>query len=251
MGEHLPVVDLGGARATAVAAGTAHTCALLDDGMVRCWGSNGAGQVGDGTTSTRTLPVLVDFVEGDLVIPERIAALTAGHVFTCARLDSGAVRCWGDNAGGQLGTGGVTDVKLPQQTGNVGLGVSVTSIATGNSHTCVLDDGGRIKCWGLANFGQLGLGDTKNQGDEANEIAGLPFVDLGSRSGGDEPLRVTDVVAGGDHTCALLETGRVKCWGDNAFGQLGLGDREHRGDRADEMGDALPEVPLPGPVVGR
>ena len=251
MGDDLPTVDLGGARATLVVAGSLHSCALLEDGTARCWGSNGGGQLGIGSTTHSPLARAVDFVEGAAVVPARITSLAAGHAFTCALFEGGRSRCWGEGGAGQLGNGDSARFTNPTLLDDILLGaVTVASIATGNSHACALIDGGRVKCWGLDNFGQLGLGDRENRGDEMNEMGdALPFVDLGTSDDGD-PLRASAIVACGDHNCAALENGRVKCWGENAFGQLGVGDTAHRGDGAGEMGDALPEVSLPEHLAG-
>ena len=94
-----------------------------------------------------------------------------------------------------------------------------------------------MKCWGY--WLGIGLGQTNSRGDEANEMGdSLPLVSLGSLN------RVSRVSAGGEHTCSLLSDGAVKCWGYNAWGQLGMGDRSDRGDGPDEMGDSLPAVSL-------
>jgi len=120
---------------------------------------------------------------------------------------------------------------------DLGLGVSVTSVSAGLDHTCALLDNGSVKCWGSNMDGRLGLGDTFARGDNGDEMGdNLPAVDLG------QGVSVTSVSAGLDYTCALLDNGSVKCWGHNSEGQLGLGDTIHRGDNANEMGDALPSV---------
>eukprot|EP01083_Nonionella_stella_P214090 771629_1 len=111
-------------------------------------------------------------------------------------------------------------------------------------HTCALSTSGGVKCFGLNDDGQLGLGDTNNRGDDANEMGdALLEVDLGSG------FDVAHITAGGGRTCALSTTNAVKCFGRNDFGQLGLGDNRgneananNRGDGAKEMGDALLEV---------
>ena len=113
--------------------------------------------------------------------------------------------------------------------------VSASGIAT---RVRLLNDGS-VKCWGQGNYGQLGYGDTQSRGVGAGEMgANLPSVDLGSGRS------AKFIAAGGDHTCALLDDGGVKCWGYNNNGQLGYGDTQSRGDGADEMGDSLPTVDL-------
>jgi alpha-tubulin suppressor-like RCC1 family protein len=102
----------------------------------------------------------------------------------------------------------------------------------------LLDDHS-LKCWGSNNNGQLGLGDTKNRGDEPNEMGDdLPAIDLG------QGRSAVQVACGFQFTCALLDNGEVKCWGFNHEGELGLGDTKNRGDRRLQMGDNLPPVEL-------
>jgi alpha-tubulin suppressor-like RCC1 family protein len=109
-------------------------------------------------------------------------------------------------------------------------------IAAGLQYACALLDNGQVKCWGTG--GPLGLGDTNKRGDGPGEMGdALPFVDLGNG-------RSARVIAAGGASCALLDNDQVKCWGDNYFGELGLGDTNNRGDGPGEMGDALPPVDL-------
>lgn len=111
-------------------------------------------------------------------------------------------------------------------------------VVAGLSHTCALFWSGQVKCWGDASSGQLGLGSTENIGDD-EAPSSAPFVDLGGR--------VVQVSASLYHTCAVLDTGKLKCWGNNSHGQLGYGDLETRGDEPGEM--PPPDVPLPAPVT--
>lgn len=121
---------------------------------------------------------------------------------------------------------------------------AVVSLDVGGFSACALLSDGRVKCWGGNGSGQLGLGDTLSRGGAPGELGpALPTLDLGTDAGG-APLRAVELALGLDFACARLEDGRVKCWGGNAFGQLGLGDTEPRGDQAGEMGDALPFVDL-------
>ena len=108
-----------------------------------------------------------------------------------------------------------------------------------SNRVCVLLDDGRVKCWGFNWEGQLGLGDTVNRGDQPGEIGDqLPAVDLGAGK------TATALSASGSFTCVILDDGSAKCWGPNNQGQLGLGDKENRGDESNEMGDNLPTVKL-------
>ena len=250
MGKNLPVVDLGTRRtAIALAADYRHTCALLDHGQVKCWGYNGSGQLGIGDTVDRgnLQGQMGDYLPPVNLGTGRVAgAIAAGSLHTCALLDSGQVKCWGHGGYGQLGLGdgtsrGGTAASMGDNLPaiNLGTGRTATAIDAGGAHTCALLDNGQVKCWGKNDFGQLGLGDTSNRGDNAGEIGdALPAVSLGAG----RTAKAIDL--GASHTCALLDNGQVKCWGNNGGGQLGLGDTNHRGDNAGEMGDALPPVSL-------
>jgi alpha-tubulin suppressor-like RCC1 family protein len=192
--------------AAAIAAGTAHTCALTTGGGVRCWGQNSRGQLGDGTTTERSTPVDVAGLSSGAI------AIAAGNSHTCALMAGGGVKCWGDNSLGQLGDGTTTDHSTPVNV--AGLSSAAASIAAGESHTCALMAGGGVKCWGDNWDGQLGDGTTTDRSTPVN-VAGL--------SSG-----VAAIAAGGDHTCALTTSGGVKCWGDNWYGQLGDGTTTDR-----------------------
>ncbi len=250
MGLDLPAVRLGtGRTATAISAGTKHTCALLDDGTVKCWGANTYGGLGLGDTATRgdgpgemgdNLPTV------NLGTGRTATAISAGSNYTCALLDDGSVKCWGRNASGQLGLGTIEEMgDEPGEMGDhlpaadLGTGRTATAISAGLTHTCALLDNGAVKCWGFNGYGQLGLGDTASRGDHAGEMGdNLPTVDLGTGR------TATEVSVGDYRTCAVLDIGTVKCWGAGPHGQLGYGDTTSRGDQSNEMGDALPTVDL-------
>ena len=250
MGNSLPTVSLGtGRTATAITAGDAHACALLDDATVKCWGNNGSGRLGLGNTAARgdaanemgdNLPAV------SLGAGRTATSITAADAHTCALLDNATVKCWGENDFGRLGLGNTAD--RGDAAGEMGDNLPVVSLGTGRTvvavtggglHTCATLDTGARKCWGRNDIGQLGLGNTNDRGDAAGEMGNsLATVSLG-------PGRTALAVTGGDaHTCALLDNGRVRCWGDNTYGQLGLGDTNDRGDAAGEMGDSLPFVAL-------
>ena len=133
----------------AVTAGRDHTCALLENGRVKCWGTNGSGQLGDSTTEERTKPVLVGELTG-------VKAVSAGDGYTCALLEDGAVMCWGGNGVGQLGDGTGYNRTTPVAVAD--LAGSVKAIAAGSGHTCALLDSGDVQCWGANWDGALGSG---------------------------------------------------------------------------------------------
>ena len=253
MGDNLPPVSLGTGRlAKQIAVGYFHTCALLNDETVKCWGSNTLGQLGLGHTSQ----VGDEAGEmGDNLPPVSLGTgrlakqIAAGGYHTCALLDDDTLKCWGSNTLGQLGLGHTSQVgdeagemgdNLPPVS--LGTGRLAKQIAAGGYHTCALLDDDTVKCWGRNYNGELGLEHTSRVGDEAGEMGdNLPPVSLGTG-------RLAKQIAAGGfssfHTCALLDDETVKCWGSNTHGQLGLEHTSHVGDEAGEMGDNLPPVSL-------
>jgi hypothetical protein len=161
----------------------------LSNGGVKCWGG------ADGL-----VPVDV------LGLTSGVAAIVAGGNHTCALTTGGGVKCWGS---GELGDGTTTTSLVPVDVSGLASGVS--AIATGADHTCAVTHGGGVKCWGTNLYGQLGNGIT-------TEIAaGVPVEVSGLAS------NVIAIAAGNDHACALTSRGGVKCWGNNGFGQVGIG----------------------------
>lgn len=188
-------------------AASEHSCAIVSDGRVWCWGANGNGQLGDGTMLDRHQPVEV------VGLPGATVAVAAGDRSTCALSAAGAVTCWGYNEFGQLGIGTTTDTAVP--TSVTGLASGVTAISARGEHTCAVTDAGAVRCWGANVNGQLGDGTHVNS-DVPTEVSGLAG-------------RTVAITVGGEHSCALSEPGGVACWGWNKTGQLGDGttvDRE-------------------------
>jgi alpha-tubulin suppressor-like RCC1 family protein len=196
-------------RMRALAAGTAHTCAIEATGALWCWGANQLGELGDGTNESRSQPVPVPLLAADAVTH----VVAAGH-HTCARQANGNAWCWGANQAGQLGEG---------TTGNIGVPVPVTGVedaadlTAGDTFSCVRRNNGTVWCWGDDRSGQLGTG-----------------VAIERTS----PVRVTAldraqaITAGGAHSCALEPStdgaATTVCWGENQAGQLGDGTRLDR-----------------------
>lgn len=241
----------GLAGATSVCAGVSHSCAVLADGTIRCWGDNVWGQLGNASNTSSFVPVQVSGIsEG--------RDISCGAQHTCVVLTNGFARCWGANvqlgvpgAGGQLGDGTTTSSSVP---------VSVLSFAqaqglsVGGAHACATELG-QLRCWGINDDGQLGDGTTDDRSSpttiafsdtlsvgagerhtcaaSAGQVACWGANDsnqLGSAGGTSlSPIPVGSlggaqrVVAGGGHTCALRTDGSVVCWGLNASGQLGNG----------------------------
>ncbi|MFL2984249.1 MAG: putative Ig domain-containing protein [Candidatus Poseidoniaceae archaeon] len=193
-----------------LAAGLQHTCAILDTGSLMCWGRDHVGQLGNGATTTvsQEEPVLVNLPSG-----QKAVAVSAGNFHTCALLDTGSVMCWGGDGNGQLGNGATTTafqdepvlVDLP--TGRSAVGLSV-----GGKHSCAILDTGSLMCWGLGADGQLGNGDLNKDDEESPVYVNLPYG-----------RTAVAVSVGNQHTCALLDTGSLMCWGRDDSGQLGEG----------------------------
>jgi alpha-tubulin suppressor-like RCC1 family protein len=183
-----------------VAVGGFHACSRRTDGSLHCWGFNAEGQLGDGAASTRPSPVLATGLGGGALDVE------AGYQFGCAATATGSVRCWGESS---IANGQVVDgLTLGQRVPTTVAGVSgIARVASGESHACALSQGGGVVCWGLGFLGQLG------DGNAATSF--VPVTPVGLASG------VLQVVAGGNHSCALLGGGTVRCWGHNFHGQLG------------------------------
>lgn len=184
-----------------ITAGAGHVCGLTTSNAVYCWGTNYYGQLGDGSQTNRSSPV----VAGQQFFFDQVST---GGSHTCA-LQSvvGAVYCWGANSSGQLGDGTTTDrsspVPVPTPAGRRFLTVSARG-----SHTCAVADSGETYCWGSNAYGQLGDGTTTNRLSPTLVSGGLGFV---------------AVSAGWGHTCALRNDGPVYCWGSNFNGELGDG----------------------------
>ena len=191
---------------TAISAGIFHTCALTNAGGVKCWGFNRFGQLGDNSTTDRVDPVdVVGLTSG-------IVAISAGVLHTCATTAAGGAKCWGGNGQGQLGDGTTTDRLTAVDV--TGLAGGIKAIAAGGGsenpgHTCALTTAGGTKCWGYNGFGQLGDGSLINQS--------APVDVIGLASG------VTAMDTGAAHTCALTNSGALKCWGYSYYGQIGNG----------------------------
>ena len=207
------VVGIGGAVAVDTYDG--HSCAIATDGRLFCWGDNTDGQLGDGTTAPRLTPVVVP-------IPLAVTTVAVGKSFTCAATSDRRVYCWGANASGQLGDG-TTQPRLSPVL--VAGGAAAERLSAGERHVCALrTDGGvgTVACWGAM---------------------GAPLQGGGAPSGTSVPVAVpnlapsvTSVAAGAYHTCALLSTGGVRCWGANEAGEIGDGTGADRAIPTDVVG---------------
>lgn len=223
-----------------IAIGGLHACGLLSGGIVKCWGLNDSGQLGDGTTINRAMPVQVSGISNAVGIA---AGWFGGYEHTCALLADGNVKCWGSNLYRQLGNGTTTDRFTPVSVTGISNAiaisaggnqtcvvltdrtvkcwgssrttpvsipgiVSATALAVGNGHACAVLADRSVKCWGQNDRGQLGDGTTIGSVTPV-AVSGITTA--------------TTITAGLLHTCAGLSDGSVKCWGWNSKGQLGIG----------------------------
>ncbi len=186
---------------TAITAGGDHTCAILSGGNVACWGRNNYGQLGNGTTTGSSVPVLVSGISG-------VTAIAAGGSHTCAIVAGGDVVCWGFNDAGELGNGTTSGLSPNPTPVAVSAITGATAIAAGLQDTCAVLGDGSIDCWGYNGQGELGNG-TFTGSSTPVAVNGVTAA--------------TQIAVGGDHTCALLLDGSVDCWGNNGNGQLGDG----------------------------
>ncbi|HJO84629.1 MAG TPA: putative Ig domain-containing protein, partial [Candidatus Thalassarchaeaceae archaeon] len=273
--DNLATIDFGAGRtATEISAGSDHTCAVLDDGSVKCWGSNGNGRLGIGNstnTGDGANEMGDDLSAVDLGTGRTAITISAGYAHTCAILDSGVLKCWGSNGNGQLGQGHTYAVGDGYEDGSdgdsvqchpstndeedrecvalmgdglaaidLGEGRTAVAVSAGYAHTCAILDNGSVRCWGSNGDGRTGLNTTSgNAGDASDEMGDeLATVDLGSGR------TAVAISAGYSHTCALLDDLSVACWGDNAKGQLGIGSSDDA-DTSAEMGSGLQNADLP------
>jgi alpha-tubulin suppressor-like RCC1 family protein len=183
----------------AISSGFDYSCTLLNSSAVKCWGANQYGNLGDGTTTQRLTPVTVSG------LGSRVSSIAVGNRHACAVLSYGAVKCWGTNNFGQVGTGATgADVSTPFTVPGLS-GVSAMSV--GAHFSCALLKTGAVKCWGRGAH----VGD----GTSSNRLTPVDVVGLSSG--------VIAIASGNYHTCAVLNTGAVRCWGQDGRGAVGNG----------------------------
>ena len=190
---------------SAISAGSHHTCALLQNGSVKCWGINNNGQLGDNTTTNSSTPVQVSGLDSG------VSAISAGSHHACALLQNGSVKCWGRNNQGQLGDNTTNMSQTPISV--VGFDSGVSAISEGGNHTCAIQNGS-VKCWGSNSYGQLGNNTIANSSTPVQVVSNSSFSPL---------INVSAISVGENHTCAMLQNGFVKCWGQGNFAQMGNG----------------------------
>lgn len=198
----------------AVAVGDAHACALRSDGTVVCWGSNDAGNLGDGTTTNSPLPVQVRGLGGVGTL-EGVREIGAGSVHTCAIGGDERLLCWGLNESGQLGIGGMMNSLVPVAVhglGGAGTLDGVLAVTAGEDYGCAALAGGSAACWGINAHGKLGDGTTTSRDVPAPVADGAGVGRLSDAK---------SVAANHLHSCAVLTGGQARCWGLNDDGELG------------------------------
>ena len=181
---------------TTLSSGSRHTCAILDNGSVSCWGLNNYGQLGNGGTSDTNTPTLTS----SLGMGRKAVAVSSGSYHTCAILDNGAVSCWGWGETGQLGNGVQSDKTVPTLTNSLGLNRTAVALSSGAFHTCAILDNGLVSCWGKGSDGQLGNGETSH-------ITTTPTLTSSLGMG----RTAVALSSSGAHTCAILDDGSVSC----------------------------------------
>jgi len=221
----VPTSDVSDARS--LAAGLNHTCALLNDGRVKCWGRNDSWQTnsypGDPWAPTFVKVGCCSAADADPL--ENVKAIAAGDNHTCALLNDGKVNCWGKNNKGQLGRG-YTDPPLRNITNRPSRVLldnsdpwspvslkNVVAISAAGDHTCALLSDTSVKCWGGGEYGALGNGESKD--------SSLPVSVHKSLTDESNLVDVASLAVGSRHTCILNTSGRASCWGSNVWGQLG------------------------------
>jgi alpha-tubulin suppressor-like RCC1 family protein len=210
MESYIPVEVSGITNATSISLGGSHSCALVEDGKVLCWGSNGIGQLG--SQSFDEYGDLIEYSEAPIEVLNITTAtsIALGSTHSCALLANSTVMCWGSNEYGQLGDGTTTDSFTPVSVPGI---TNVTSIALGYFHSCAVLIDATVVCWGWNNRGQLGDGTTTDRNTPVEVVV---------------VINPTSIAMGRGHSCVFLTDGKMMCWGENINGQLGDGTTTQR-----------------------
>jgi len=226
-----------GKTAKQIVAGEWHTCIILNDDTLKCWGKGEYGALGYGDTNNRgdephemgnNLPIV------DLGTDKTAKQIAAGKQYTCVILNDNTVKCWGDRIGvGYVSYSLEMGDNLP--TVELGTGKTAKQLVAAMGHVCVILNDDTVKCWGKGQYGALGYGDTTSRTSPPSST-----VDLGT---GKTAKQIAASLFQ-NHNCVILNDDTVKCWGWGYWGQLGYGDTSTRGDEPNEMGDNLPTVDL-------
>jgi alpha-tubulin suppressor-like RCC1 family protein len=237
-----------------ISSGLTHTCGIdttQSAGTLKCWGNNYYGQLGDGSQTARLIPSAID-------VGTVYTQVSVGSDHTCAITWSNILKCWGRNNFGQLGVGTSVDSALPV---TVDAGTSYVAVSTGGNTSCAIASGGQLKCWGYNGYGSIGDNTTANRtipiavnvgtlykqvSTSGNTTCGITSADVLKCWGNNQYAQLGDgttvqkmiptVIDSGVlykkivsshissfYTCGLTTANKIKCWGDNQFGQLGDG----------------------------
>ncbi|OFZ52326.1 MAG: hypothetical protein A2381_13770 [Bdellovibrionales bacterium RIFOXYB1_FULL_37_110] len=250
MGDNLPTVNLGpDVTATKLSAGEQHTCALLSNQTIKCWGSNNSGNLGQPSIlNLGTVPNDI-FNINSILFTTSPRDVASGSNHNCARFAGPNLECWGENSDGQLGydhnsdTGGSVGDFTPANYVELN-GTVLTDMSLGHRHTCILAKStSEAKCFGENAYGQLGLGDTTNRGDTPGDMLNLNPLPLPSG------LTITKVTSGYNHNCMLYSNNRARCFGRNDLGQLGADDSDNWGDNPTETASNAAVININGSTV--
>ncbi|MCC5791319.1 MAG: hypothetical protein JJT82_01740 [Legionellaceae bacterium] len=206
-------VDLSKKKALEITGGWGHTCVITEDHLIKCWGSNLNGQLGNeqniGTDTPNPTPLQMQNFDKSAV------HIASGDNYTCTTLSDEEVYCWGDNGVGQLGNRNSKNKITPRPLKVEYLSDKVNKVYIGSSNSCALLKNGLVECWGANNYGQLG-----SIGDPSGMPVTNPYLDANT----------TGLVVGLAYICALNQTGNLKCWGMNTSGELGVPTNYHKID---------------------
>ena len=193
-------------------AGDFHTCGIGSDNQAYCWGFNSKGQLGDGTATQRTTPTLVSLPSG----VTSLSNLTGGENHTCGIGSDNQAYCWGFNNFGQIGDGTIIDKTTPTQVSLPSGVTSWSNLTGGQNHTCGIGSDSQAYCWGRNNNGQIGDGTTTDKNTPT--LVSLPGV----------LTSLSNLTAGGVHTCGVGSDDQAYCWGANFAGAIGDGTTTQR-----------------------
>jgi alpha-tubulin suppressor-like RCC1 family protein len=239
---------VGSGTVVELSASGGSVCARFMDGSIRCWGYNGFGQLGYNTTQNVGDGVGPSIENaGTVPLPQAVRQVSVGGSHTCAVLMDQSLRCWGANESGQLGSNSLTAAGDGQGEGvatlpMVAVGSAVASVSLGVSHTCAILVDGSLSCWGRGANGQLGYNSTLNVGDGVGKtIEQAGKVQVGEN--------IKQVALGSYHTCGLLESNQVRCWGRGDFGVLGYNSTNSIGNGGANLSvSAAGDVPIGFPA---
>lgn len=204
--------SLSGKTIKSISSGISYSCAIASDDQLYCWGYNGSGQLGDGSTTSKQYPGIID--NSNVLSGKTIKAVSAGDSSTCVIASDDKAYCWGGNYYGQLGDGTTNDSLSPVAVSTSGLlsGKTIKTISVGRNYACAIASDNKIYCWGNGYFGTLG----NNQNNEVNEMPVAVYTG-GALSG----KTVISISTFEFHMCAITSDSKVYCWGRNTEGQVG------------------------------